>query len=163
MPDGDRLAARATGLVEAIDASLVLRSVGYRGAPVPGLPFDDRRATIHNDGGRITDPETGAPVPGAFTAGWIKRGPSGVIGTNKKCAQETVGHLLEDLAAGRLPEPEAGAQHLLALVAERQPDAVDYGEWQLIDTHERELGEPAGRPRVKLTRIDELLAAARRR
>ena len=161
VPEGDRLAARATGHVEKIDASLVLRSVGYRGVPMPGLPFDERRATLHNEGGRITDPGTGAAIAGAYTAGWIKRGPSGVIGTNKKCAQETVGHLLEDHAAGRLPAPAGTADGLLALIQERQSDSVDYGEWQLIDEHERRLGEPAGRPRVKLTRVDEMLATVR--
>ena len=94
-----------TGETELIEAGLVLRSIGYRGTPIPGVPFDERRATIHNDGGRVTTAGRGEPMPGVYTAGWIKRGPSGVIGTNKKCAQETVDRLLEDVAAGVLPEP----------------------------------------------------------
>ena len=98
-PDG-AVVARMTEETETIEADLVLRSIGYRGSPVPGLPFDERRATIHNDGGRVTFPETGEPMAGVYAAGWIKRGPSGVIGTNKKCAQETVALLLEDLVDG---------------------------------------------------------------
>ena len=90
--------------------------------------------------------------------GWIKRGPTGVIGTNKKCAHETVDNLLEDLAAGRLPEPQYPAQHVDGLLAERTPQRVDYAGWQRIDAHERVAGEAQGRPRVKLTSRDELLA-----
>jgi ferredoxin/flavodoxin---NADP+ reductase len=161
--DSGPLAARATDRVETIEAGLVLRSIGYRGTPVPGLPFDERRATIHNDAGRVTDPQSGRAVPGVYTAGWIKRGPSGVIGTNKKCAHETVGLLLEDLAAGRLPERSKAGGALSRLLAARQPELVDYQAWEAIDVHERGLGEPQGRPRVKLTRLDELLRAARER
>jgi ferredoxin--NADP+ reductase len=161
-PDG-RLSARATDRFETIEAGLVMRSIGYQGTPVPGVPFDERRATIHNDGGRVTDPASGEALPGVYTAGWIKRGPSGVIGTNKKCAQETVALLLDDLAAGRLPEPSASADELERLLAERQPDIVDYVGWEAIDSHEKSLGEPHGRPRVKLTRLEELLRAAGKR
>jgi ferredoxin--NADP+ reductase len=157
------LAARATDRVETLEAGLVLRSIGYRGTPVPGLPFDERRATIHNDAGRVTDPRSGRAVPGVYTAGWIKRGPSGVIGTNKKCAHETVALLLEDLAAGRLPERSEPHGALSQMLAARQPELVDYQAWGAIDVHERGLGEPQGRPRVKLTRIDELLRVARKR
>jgi len=156
-----RLAARPTGETELIESGLVLRSIGYRGTPIPGVPFDERRATIHNDGGRVTDPRTGAPVPGVYTAGWIKRGPSGVIGTNKKCAQETVDRLLEDLAAGRLPEPGSDPASLLATLEERGAEVVDYAGWEAIDAHERAAGEPAGRPRVKLvSRAEHLHHAA---
>ena len=158
--DNGGVAARATDATETIDADIVLRSIGYRGSPVPGLPFDERRATIHNDGGRVTSPDTGEPMPGVYTAGWIKRGPSGVIGTNKKCATETVALLLEDLAAGRLPDPPNDAAAFDALLAARV-DRVDYQGWEAIDAHERALGEPQGRPRVKLTRVEELLRAAR--
>jgi ferredoxin--NADP+ reductase len=158
--DNGGVAARATDATETIGADIVLRSIGYRGSPVPGLPFDERRATIHNDGGRVTSPDTGEPMPGVYTAGWIKRGPSGVIGTNKKCATETVALLLEDLAAGRLPDPPNDAAAFDALLAARV-DRVDYQGWEAIDAHERALGEPQGRPRVKLTRVEELLRAAR--
>jgi ferredoxin--NADP+ reductase len=157
------LSAKATDRTETIAAGLVLRSVGYRGNPVPGLPLDERRATIYNDAGRVTDPQTGQVVAGAYTAGWIKRGPSGVIGTNKKCAVETVSYLLEDLATGRLLECCGSAASLDRLLAERQSDLVDYPAWRAIDAHERALGEPQGRPRVKLTRVEELLCAARGR
>jgi ferredoxin/flavodoxin---NADP+ reductase len=155
-----RLVARPTDETEDIECGIVLRSVGYRGEPFAGLPFDESRNTLNNEGGRITDPETGDPLPGVYTAGWIKRGPSGVIGTNKKCAQETVSALLEDLAAGKLPEPSADVDSLIEVLHERHPDVVDYAGWELIDEHERGLGEPAGRPRVKLTRAEELLDVA---
>jgi ferredoxin/flavodoxin---NADP+ reductase len=160
MPDG-RITAQPTDQIETIEADLVLRSIGYRGTPVPGLPFDERRATIHNDRGRVTDPDTGRAVPGVYAAGWIKRGPSGVIGTNKKCAHETTALLLEDLAAGALPQPSATRETLSELLAERRAERVGYDGWQAIDAHERALGEPQGRPRVKLTRTEELLRAAR--
>jgi ferredoxin--NADP+ reductase len=156
----DRLVARATEETEVIECGLVLRSVGYRGEPLAGLPFDSRRNTLNNDGGRITDPETGDPIPGVYTAGWIKRGPSGVIGTNKKCAQETVSLLLEDREAGRLPEPTGDVDRLIEELHERHPDVVDYSGWELIDEHERSAGEPHGRPRVKLTRVEEHLDVA---
>jgi ferredoxin--NADP+ reductase len=157
----ENMRARPTDRTEVIEAGLVLRSIGYQGVPLEGVPFDPARATISNAGGRVCDPETREPVPGVYAAGWIKRGPSGVIGTNKKCAQETVTLLLEDLAAGRLPEPSGDAQSLDRLIAERGLERVDYAGWLSIDAHERALGEPQGRPRVKLTRTEELLRAAR--
>jgi ferredoxin/flavodoxin---NADP+ reductase len=159
--DDGRLSAKPTDRVETIEAGLVMRSIGYRGMPLEGVPFDERRATLHNDGGRVTDPQTGQPVPGVYTAGWIKRGPSGVIGTNKKCAHETVALLLEDHAAGRLPEPGGDAGALSKLLVERQPELIDYEAWGAIDTHERTVGEPEGRPRVKLTQWDELVRIGR--
>ena len=125
------------------------------------MPFDERRATIHNEGGRVTRAGSSEPVPGVYTAGWIKRGPSGVIGTNKKCAQETVDLLFEDLAAGRLPEPSSDPAALVAALEERGVEVVDYAGWEAIDAHERGLGEPHGRPRVKLVRrAEHLLHAA---
>jgi ferredoxin--NADP+ reductase len=155
------LLARPTGVTETIEAGLVLRSIGYRGTRIPGVPFDDRRATIHNHGGRVTVEGTSEPLPGIYTAGWIKRGPSGVIGTNKKCAHETVGLLLEDLSAGRLPEPTADPDQVLAAIAERGVDVVDYAGWEAVDAHERAIGELQGRPRVKLVRRAELLERAK--
>ena len=159
--DDGRLVARATEEFEEIECGIVLRSVGYRGEPFAGLPFDERSNTLNNDGGRIVRTESGEPLPGAYTAGWIKRGPSGVIGTNKKCAQETVTLLLQDAEAGRLPEPSAEVDALIEQLHERHPGVVDYAGWELIDQHERGRGEPTGRPRVKLTRHDELLDVAR--
>jgi ferredoxin--NADP+ reductase len=119
-----------------------------------------RTGTIPNDGGRILD-EGGAPVPGAYAAGWIKRGPTGVIGTNKKDATETVASLLDDAASGRLPRVDAEADTILDLLAERGAQPVVYAGWEAIDVLERSRGEPRGRPRVKLCSWDELLEAAR--
>ncbi len=166
------LRASATDERETLPAGLAFRAIGYRGIPLPGVPFDERSATIPNDGGRVLDGDTRAAVPGEYVVGWIKRGPSGVIGTNKKDAQETVDAILADLApssngtasaAGNadthVPEnPDAAAVE--ALLRSRQPERVTYSGWEAIDRRERALGEPAGRPRVKLTSIEELLQAA---
>jgi ferredoxin--NADP+ reductase len=146
--------AQATGEEEVLDADIVLRSVGYKGRPLDGVPFDEGSGTIPNEDGRVNG------VRGVYTAGWIKRGPSGVIGTNKKCANETVATLLADLGAGELAEPEDGREAFVALLDERCPDRVDYAGWGRIDEAERAAGEPQGRPRVKLTRREELLASA---
>jgi ferredoxin--NADP+ reductase len=130
--------------------------------PIPGVPFDEERATIRNDRGRVLD-EDGAQVPGLYCTGWIKRGPSGIIGTNKKDATETAELLLEDIAAGILGSPETPtAEAVDALLAERNVPHIEYDGWTAIDTHERTAGEPHGRPRVKLCSWDELLAAARK-
>jgi ferredoxin--NADP+ reductase len=123
-----RLSARATGAEEVLDASLVFRAIGYTGMPLPGLPFDERRGTIPNASGRVTD--DGVPLPGTYVAGWIKRGPSGVIGTNKKCATDTTTALLEDLDAGRVPDhdvPSAG--EIEAELRSREPELVTYASW----------------------------------
>jgi ferredoxin--NADP+ reductase len=114
---------------------------------------------VLNRDGRVLDPETSAPLPGVYAAGWIKRGPSGVIGTNKKCAQDTTTLLLQDFAAGLLPEPSRSAEDLLADLHETT-NIVDYSGWEAIDAHERSLGESSGRPRVKLVRHHELLSRA---
>jgi ferredoxin--NADP+ reductase len=146
---------------EVIPCGVVFRSVGYRGVELPGVPFDADRATIRNEGGRVHD-DAGGQVPGAYCAGWIKRGPTGVIGTNKKDATETVELLLDDACAGRLPlAPEASAEAVDALLTERGADVVMYSGWELIDKLETELGAPLGRPRVKLARWHELLEASR--
>lgn len=153
------LRATPTGRRERIETGLVLRSIGYVGTPLPGVPFDGNRQTVLNENGRVIDPDTRTPIPGVYAAGWIKRGPSGVIGTNKKCAQESTDLLLSDFADGLLPEPKASAEALLdELRATR--DVVDYSGWQAIDAHERALGEPHGRPRVKLVRREEMLLRA---
>ena len=152
--------AVATDERETLDCQLVFRSVGYRGVALPEVPFDERSGTIPNDRGRVLDPD-GKPLPGVYCAGWIKRGPSGVIGTNKKDATETVELLLEDAAAGRLePRPDATAAAVDELLAERGVRVVLYAGWAAIDAAERAAGEKLGRPRVKLCTWDELLAAA---
>ena len=153
--------ARDTGERETIECGMVLRSIGYLGKPLDeGLPFDERRGVMSNESGRVTD--GGEQVPGLYATGWIKRGPSGVIGTNKKDSQETVNALLEDLAAGRIPEPElaADATAIEFLLAERVPDHITYEGWQAIDDAEKAAGEPHGRPRVKFCRVEEMVEAA---
>jgi ferredoxin/flavodoxin---NADP+ reductase len=155
------LRAQASEEQERIAAGFVLRAVGYRGRPLPGVPFDEQRGVIRNEGGRVCDPQAGAVCPGEFVVGWIKRGPTGVIGTNKKDAQETVDAILEDLARGALPTPPSPeAQAIEELLRQRRPELVSYEGWSEIDRHERGLGEPHGRPRVKLTRIEEMLQVA---
>jgi ferredoxin--NADP+ reductase len=155
------LRPRAAGEeVETIECGLVLRSVGYRAVPLPGVPFDERSYVLPNDGGRVMTPD-GDPLPGVYTVGWIKRGPTGILGTNKRDAEETVTRLAEDLAAGVLPEPERPEREQIdALLAECKPDLVSMDGWRAIDAGERRRGEAASRPRVKLASRDELLAAA---
>ncbi len=156
------LRAVATDREEVIPCGLVIRSIGYRGTPLDDVPFDPRRGLIRNTGGRVCG-EDGEPVPGEYVVGWIKRGPSGVIGTNKKDAADTVARIVEDAAAGRLPEPaDADAEACGAWLRASAPHVVEWDGWASIDEHERGLGEPAGRPRVKLVTIDELRAAGRR-
>ena len=161
--DSGVIRARDTGERETIECGLLLRSIGYAGVGLEGVPFDERRAVISNEGGRVTEPGDGEPVLGQYAVGWIKRGPSGVIGTNKKDAQETVDNLIEDAQAGRVPSPDLAEDRsaIVELLAERAPDAVTYAGWEAIDRAERDRGEPLGRPRVKFVRIDEMLEAAR--
>ncbi|MCE5290999.1 MAG: FAD-dependent oxidoreductase [Nocardiaceae bacterium] len=149
--------ARPTGETESLSTSLVLRSVGYRGEPVPGLPFDDGRGLVPNDKGRVDS------VPGAYVTGWIKRGARGVIGSNRIDAKETVDALLADFAAGKLPPPPRDRAELRTLLSSRQTEIVDRTGWRAIDQHERELGRAAQRPRVKLATAAELLETARQR
>jgi ferredoxin--NADP+ reductase len=156
------LRAHDTGEREELECDLVLRSVGYTGIPMPGLAFDERRGTILNESGRVLEAEGGGQRVGHYTAGWIKRGPSGVIGTNKKDAQETVDRLFEDVEAGNVAEPEAPDPAAVEeLLRERGVDFVSYPGWQAIDAAETARGEPQGRPRVKFVRIEEMLDAAR--
>jgi ferredoxin--NADP+ reductase len=158
--DNGNLRAVATGEQEVIDCGLVLRSIGYRGRPLPGVPFDERRGLIRNDGGRVTD-EDGQPLPGEYVVGWIKRGPSGVIGTNKKDATDTIVKLIDDAESGGLNEPLAAARETTeAWLRARVPGLVTWVGWQAIDRHETAAGEQRGRPRVKFVRVPEMLAAA---
>ncbi|MFE2725864.1 FAD-dependent oxidoreductase [Kitasatospora sp. NPDC059327] len=159
-PEGPRV--EPTGERGAIRAGLVVRSIGYRGVPVPGLPFDDAAAAVPHRGGRVIDPGSGRPLPGTYVVGWAKRGPSGGIGANRACAQETVDALLDDAAAGVLPESARSRRELARLVRSRRPDAVGLRQLRAIDRAERALGEAAGRPRVKLATLPALLAAGRR-
>jgi ferredoxin--NADP+ reductase len=153
-----RISAVATDKRETITANVVFRSVGYHGIALPGLPFDERRGTLPNADGRVLA-DDGAPLPGVYCAGWIKRGPTGVIGTNKKDATETVKQLLDDAQAGLLPPREEGT--LEEALAERGLEPVLYAGWEAIDLAERTAGEPHGRPRIKLCSWEALLAAGR--
>jgi ferredoxin--NADP+ reductase len=158
-PDGrGSVQAVPTDERESIPCGAVFRSVGYRGVALPDVPYDERSGTIPNDGGRVLDADGGA-LEGVYCAGWIKRGPTGVIGTNKKDATETVELLLEDARAGRL-RGRSGAS-IDNLLAERGVYVVMYRGWESIDTAEKARGEPQGRPRVKLATWDELLEASR--
>jgi ferredoxin--NADP+ reductase len=160
--DSGAIRARDTGERETIDCGLVLRSIGYAGVGLEGVPFDERRAVIANRGGRVVDVD-GEQLLGQYAVGWIKRGPSGVIGTNKKDAQETVDNLIEDAGTGRIPSlgPTEDRSAIEELLAERAPDFITYQGWEAIDRAERDRGEPLGRPRLKFVRIDEMLGVAR--
>ena len=151
--EGGYQAAVDTGERDTIPAELVLRSVGYRGVPFSGAPFDERKGVIPNEEGRVID-EHGRAVPGTYVAGWIKRGPSGVIGTNKADAMKTVEALLSD----PLPTPvHPGEGAIPTLLQEKGIRYVDFDGWLRLDARETALGEPQGRPRVKVVSVDEML------
>lgn len=153
-----RVQPEGTGEHDDLRTSLVLRSIGYRGQPVADLPFDPEAAVIPNDRGRVHD--AGRPMPGAYVVGWIKRGPTGFIGTNKTCAQETVEALVADANAGLLRRPTASARQLRTLLRERGVTVVDLAGWRAIDARERADGQAAGRPRSKLVDLAEMRAIA---
>ncbi|MEN4451252.1 FAD-dependent oxidoreductase [Mycobacterium sp. SM3041] len=155
---GGDVLARPTNEYDEIDAGLVLRSVGYRGTPIPGLPFDDTSGTVPNEKGRVLD-ANGELRPGTYVTGWIKRGPSGVIGTNRQCAAETIDQLLDDAREGRLPEPTCTGSELDQLLVDRVSTVVEAIGWNNIDQHERRLGSAQSRPRVKITDRAALLRA----
>ncbi len=153
--------AQGTGVYEEISCQLVFRSIGYKGHQLPGVPFDERNGIVPNRDGRVIDPATNHPVPRVYVAGWIKRGPSGVIGTNKLDAAATVQAMRED--AEQAPvfnglSPDLNA--IPALLAQRQVRAVTFEDWKRIDRIEVEAGKKRGKPREKLTTLAELLAAA---
>jgi ferredoxin--NADP+ reductase len=138
----------------------VLRSVGYRAVPLPDVPFDERHFVLPNERGRVLSRD-GQPLRGVYAVGWIKRGPTGILGTNKRDAEETVSCLADDLRAGALPAPpNPRREQIDALLGERKPDLVTMDGWRAIDALELERGRGEGRPRVKLASREELLAAA---
>jgi ferredoxin--NADP+ reductase len=154
------LQPRPTDQVEELSIGLVFRSVGYRGVPLPGVPFNEKWGVILNEQGRVLDPDTNVPVVGEYTGGWIKRGPTGVIGTNKPDAAETVACMMEDVGRGAIlhpAHPEAAAAE--ELIRQRQPLYFSYGDWVRLNELEVTRGRAAGRPRVKFTRVKEMLAA----
>jgi ferredoxin--NADP+ reductase len=157
--DDGALRAQSVGEgVETIECGLVLRSVGYRAVPLPDVPFDERSFVLPNERGRVLSPD-GEPLPGVYSVGWIKRGPTGILGTNKRDAEETIGCLVEDLRGGGLAQPpRPDREQIDELLAERKPDLVKTAGWRAIDEHELERGQNEQRPRVKLASREELLA-----
>jgi ferredoxin/flavodoxin---NADP+ reductase len=158
--DKGEIRARATTETEVIPVGLVFRSVGYYGVALPGIPFDEKKGVIPNVQGRILTQAGGDVVTGEYVAGWIKRGPSGVIGTNKQDAVETANLLLEDAQAGNVwlpstPQPDA----IEALLRERGVRIVTYADWQCLNDLEVAKAEGTARPRVKFTEIDAMLSA----
>ena len=157
------LRAEATDESEVLPVGLVFRSVGYHGVPLAGLPFDQKRGVVPNEHGRVLAPSSDAPLLGVYVSGWIKRGPTGVIGTNKKDAADTVEAMLEDLALGVfLSPPHPQPSTVESFLRQRQPEVVTYSDWQRINELEMARGEPQGRPRVKFTSTEEILTALNR-
>lgn len=159
VPDGSGgMKAQGLGTFETIEAGLVFRSVGYRGKPTPGVPFDEKRGVIPNDEGRVLTAAEGTAVLGEYAVGWIKRGPSGIIGTNKPDAVATVERMLEDIP--RLPGISEANRNLEAVpnfLRERQIKVVTYADWKTLDQHETSVGTAQGRPRVKVSTVDEMI------
>jgi len=150
--------AEPTGHFEELPVGLVFRSVGYRGVALPGVPFDETAGTVPNERGRVMDPAAGRPVTGVYVAGWIKRGPSGVIGTNKPDAAETAETMLADLAAGAALAPaEPSAEAAEAQVRRARPAVISFSDWRTLDRLETERGKALGRPRLKFTSVEEML------
>jgi len=154
------LRPKATDQFEEIPVDIVFRSVGYRGVALPGVPFYENWGVILNEKGRVLNPETNKPVIGEYTGGWIKRGPSGVIGTNKPDAVDTVNCMLEDLEAGKTLTPaQPDATAARDFIKQQQPNYFSYEDWLRLDEIEVAKGKETGQPRVKFTRVAEMLAA----
>ncbi|MDJ0392041.1 FAD-dependent oxidoreductase [Rhodococcus sp. G-MC3] len=159
--DDGTIRAEQTEREETLDTGFVVRSVGYRGRPVSGVPFDSQRGVIPNLNGRVTD-NSGTTVPGVYVTGWIKRGPTGVIGTNRHCATETVRNLLADLATGVVHPSPHGRDALDELLAQRAPSTLDFRDWTAIDKAEVSAGSESGRPRIKFVEREAMRAALSR-
>ena len=160
--DSGAIRSRYTERYEHLDAGLFFRSVGYRGVPLPDVPFRQDWGVIPHDAGRVLDTPGGAAQLGQYCAGWIKRGPTGVIGTNKPDALETVRSLLADVAEGRHWNPERPAPEAIGrLVAERAPDHFSFADWKALDAIEVVRGKEQGRPRVKFTTVADMQSAIR--
>jgi ferredoxin/flavodoxin---NADP+ reductase len=152
------LRAKGTGVIETLDAGMVLRSVGYRGVPLKGVPFDEMNFTITNIAGRVVHSTSGDTIAGEYVVGWAKRGPSGVIGTNKPDAVSTVAAMIEDLPTlTGIADAYRDPSTIEALLKARKPDYVTYGDWKKLDAYELARGAEQGRPRVKVTRVPEMV------
>jgi ferredoxin/flavodoxin---NADP+ reductase len=160
--EGGSIKARGTGEFETIPCGLILRSVGYKGMPLPGVPFNESSATISNVGGRVAHNATGEIVPGEYVVGWAKRGPSGVIGTNKPDSGATVAAMVEDVAT--LPpigDEQRDPARIVALLREKNIDFVTYDDWKTLDRFEVGRGNEQGRPRIKATSVPEMMEVIR--
>jgi ferredoxin/flavodoxin---NADP+ reductase len=162
----NRLESEGKGGVKAVPTDetkelpvgLVFRSVGYKGKALAGVPFDDRRGVVPNIDGRVVEQaDSTTVVPGLYVAGWIKRGPQGIIGTNKLCATDTVTQVLADIAAGAVPAVADDVSSIDALLAERHVRVTSWADWQTLDKAEQERGAASGRPRVKITSVPDML------
>ncbi|MDT5008619.1 MAG: ferredoxin/flavodoxin---NADP+ reductase, partial [Mycobacterium sp.] len=158
--DGGLIPGDPSGDTEVIETPLILRSIGYRGSAIEKLPFDEAKGVVLNDRGRVID-DDGNALPGVYVTGWIKRGPRGVIGTNRNCAEETVGNLLDDFDAGLLARDVGGREEIATLLAERGATPVNWDGWRAIDAAERKRGAEASRPRVKFVDIADLVTSAK--
>jgi ferredoxin--NADP+ reductase len=160
---GNELRAEATGETETLPAGLIFRSVGYKGVPIPGVPFDQRAGVIPNVEGRaLVAPGALEMLTGVYTVGWIKRGPSGVIGTNKPDSAETADHLLEDVASGATAVRPRGSRTAVdQLLQSRGVQVVSFADWKKLDELEQAAGKARGAPREKFTRIPDMLDAVK--
>jgi ferredoxin--NADP+ reductase len=158
-PDGS-LRAKATDQFDTLPVGLVFRSIGYLGVALPDVPFDARGGVIPNEEGRVIDPATKRPILGDYVVGWIKRGPTGIIGTNRPDSVDTVNKMIEDVPTLPALDPaNATPESVEQLVRSRQPEYVSYSDWQLLDKMEQENGAAQGRPRIKFSRIADMLEA----
>ena len=155
--EGGVLKAKATDEVMRLNVDMVFRSIGYRGEAIPGLPFDDRRGTIPNDQGQLLDGVGGKLLNQEYTAGWIKRGPSGVIGTNKQDAMETVSRLKQNWQTSQTPSPKLVQDDLLNLLKQKKIQFVSFEDWKKLDKFELEQGHLNGKSRQKICEVEEML------
>lgn len=160
--DDGSLRPRPTGEFETISVGLVFRSIGYMGVPLPDVPFNQRAGVIPNAQGRVMNPEANTTVTGEYVVGWIKRGPSGIIGTNKPDSGETANMMLEDAKAGKTLQPSQPSREAIdMLLRERGVDYVTYADWLILDRYEQEQGQALGRPRLKISRVEEMIDVLR--
>lgn len=159
--DDKTITAVATGETETMEAAIVFRSIGYRGVALKDVPFDEKAGVIPHKGGRVIDKPGGKPVRGLYATGWIKRGATGVIGTNKTDSAETVDSMIEDFAEGKHLNPSAPPDAVDKLLRKTKPDYISYRKWSEIDRKETFKGEQTGRPRVKYTSIEDLVKAVK--
>jgi ferredoxin/flavodoxin---NADP+ reductase len=151
--------AKGTGEFETIPVGMILRSIGYMGIAIPGIPFEERSGTIPNQSGRVIDPGTKMAVPGLYVVGWAKRGPSGVIGTNKPDSLETAKLLLEDLRLHPAAANQRDPDDIVRLLETRKIHYVTFDHWKILDRSELEKGKLGGKVRHKYTAIADMIAA----